>query len=400
MNAGLRRSCCTAAALLALLTGAPVFSLARIQHAPAVGSRVATLRVLDQAIRLINQPESDFRKILRDAAAALPANADERAGRQLRTFLTRIPTPGPEYKCSDEFVRARALDRLWRLRDVVLDVQTRPIEPVVCYAVPFAVDLDHAQTAGEVVDVYGYDFDATTLQLVVLTRDGFTDVTPSLTVKSHTHATVRIGGDGVPASIKNESTGLAWGHIIHYRVPLVGPTTRLCSTRVETVRAGRVVSYRDIAGGRTPPDVNMESGAGVRLDYSSNVLQAALCVTAADAAASGCISEFLYTADADRVIDAVFGPDGSQISALPRGTVGVRQGLVRRWTANDTGLVAARLDRIRLVSREAESCLSPIAYVEARRTTTFSLATREALDRQLSGVAPAIVGLRPRFAPP
>jgi hypothetical protein len=125
-----------------------------------------------------------------------------------------------------------------------------------------------------------------------------------------------------------------------------------------------------------------------------------LCVTAADTRASGCISEFLRTVDDDRVIDAVVDPPSSQIAVLPRGTLSVRRGLVDRWNSNGAGLVAARLNRIRLVSREAEGCLSPIAYVEARRTTTFSAATRDALDRQLRKVEPAIMGLRPRFAPP
>jgi hypothetical protein len=123
-------------------------------------------------------------------------------------------------------------------------------------------------------------------------------------------------------------------------------------------------------------------------------------VTAADATASGCISEFLRTVDDARVIDAVVDSRSSEIAALPPGTLSVRRGLVDRWSSNGAGLVAARMNRIKLVSREAEGCLSPIAWAEARRTTTFSAATRDALDRQLRKVEPAIVGLRPRFAPP
>jgi len=388
MNAGLRRSWCTVLILAASVTG-------------SAQSRIAPLRALDTAIRQVNQPESDYRKILGEAAATQAPGADDRMSAQIQRFLTRLPTPGTEFRCSEEFLRSRARDLLWRLRDVVLDVQTRPTEPVVCYATPFAVDLDRARTSGDVVDIYGFDFDATVLQLVVITPDGFRDVTSSLTVRSHTHATVRIGSDGVPASIATESIGLAWGHIIRYRVPLVGETTRLCSARVETIRAGRVISYSGIArrGIQSIPEATAV-GADVRLDYSSNVLQAALCVTAADATASGCISEFLRTVDDARVIDAVVDPRSSEIAALPPGTLSVRRGLVDRWSSNGAGLVAARMNRIKLVSREAEGCLSPIAWAEARRTTTFSAATRNALDRQLRKVEPAIVGLRPRFAPP
>jgi hypothetical protein len=294
---------------------------------------------------------------------------------------------------------------LWRLRDVVLDVQTRPVEPVVCYAAPFAIDLERARTTGQVVDLYGYDFDAATVQLVAITPDGFTDVTPSLTVTSHTHATVRIGGVGVPALDRNEAVGVAWGHIIHYRVPLVGSTTRLCSSRVETVRPGATVSYDSItrASGLSPGTAG-DASAEVRLDYSSNVLQAALCVTTPDVIESGCVTEYLRTIDPERVIDGVLGPQSSLMSfdAARETDINVRQGLVRRWRSGGNGgttVVAARLDRITIVSREAESCLSPIAYVEAKRTRPFPAATARVLDAQLRGLDPAIVRLRPRFAP-
>jgi hypothetical protein len=292
---------------------------------------------------------------------------------------------------------------LWRLKDTLLEVPTRPVQPTVCYALPFAVDLTRAQATPIVVDIYGYDFDATTLQLVVVTRNGFLDVTPNLTVKSHTHLTAIVGGSGVPASTSNQSLGVAWGHVIHYRVPLVDPATRVCSSRVETIPPGRTVVYGDGVGvnslrAASGPDV----GAEMHLDYSSNLLQAILCVTAADATASGCISEFLYTTDPDRVIDGVLGPLSSQVSFAHGGrtaTVGVRRGLVRRWTADSTSVVA-RLDGIRLVSSDAEDCISAVAYLEAKRTTAFSQPTAQALDAQLTRVEASILKVRPRFAPP
>jgi hypothetical protein len=366
------------------------------------------LRVLDRAIRSLGQPQSDYRRALGDARAALVSASDDRVRGALSAFLQRIPTLGADFQCSDEFIRVRAGEMLWRLRDVVLDVQTRPLEPVVCYTVPFAVDLERA-TPGQVVDLYGYDFDAAPLQLVVITRDGFTDVTSSLTITSHTHATVRVGEGGVPTLAVNESIGIAWGHIIHYRVPLVGPASRLCQPRIETVQPGVTVSYDSVTqvSGLSPVS-GADVTAELRLDYSSNALQAALCVTTPDAAESGCVSEFVHMTDPDRVIDGVFGSQSSRVSFSGRRETNVTssQGLVRQWSlggrknASATRVVDARLDGITLVSRDDESCLSPIAYIEAKRTVRFPDATARSLDAQLKGLDPAILRLRPRFAPP
>ena len=62
--------------------------------------------------------------------------------------------------------------------------------------------------------------------------------------------------------------------------------------------------------------------------------------------------------------------------------------------------VTARLNEIRLVSTEDEACVSPLAYLEAKRTTVLDPVTRQSLDPQLKRIDPAILKLRPRFALP
>jgi len=62
--------------------------------------------------------------------------------------------------------------------------------------------------------------------------------------------------------------------------------------------------------------------------------------------------------------------------------------------------VTARLNDIKIASVEDDKCVSPLAYVEARRTQVLDPATRKRLDPQLKRIDPAIVTLRPRFALP
>jgi hypothetical protein len=80
---------------------------------------------------------------------------------------------------------------------------------------------------------------------------------------------------------------------------------------------------------------------------------------------------------------------------------------VRRWAfggfqpgnleSADTS-VEVRLNEIRLVSVEDAACVSPLAYLEARRTAVLDPVTRQSLDPQLKRIDPGLLRLRPRFA--
>ena len=376
-----------------------------------------TLRVLDHAIRLLGAPSSDYRTILRDVVGTLPSNAEDNVRADIRTFLTRAPQPGADFKCSVDFVRSRARQALWRLRATLLHASPAPAEPAVCYAVPFAVDVTQIQTAGSVVDIYGYDFDAVTPQLVLVNSDGVEDVTAALVARSHYHLALKAGA--VPFSSKSQSMGLAWGHLIRYSISLIQPATPLCSSRLETIPASPAITYAPlVTGQRLFAKPGTHVWADAMLDYEDNKLEATICVTAVDQAGddapfSGCAIHFLYTTDPDRVIDGVIGSLSSRVS-YGGGTrsaelqYGRRSGPVDQWTfagfrpsrvESPETSVTARLNPVRVVSTERDGCLSPISYLEAQRTSVLDPATRRVLDPQLKRIDPAILQLRPRFAP-
>jgi hypothetical protein len=413
-----------AAILAVLCLIGPVTGSAIAFSSAPTGSRpdkalAETIRVLDEAIRHLGAPSSDYRRVLQDAVAALPTNAEDRVSADIRTFLTRAPQPGADFRCSVDFVRSRARRTLWRLRDTLVNASPAAVEPAVCYAVPFAVDLTHMPAPGGLVDIYGYDFDAVTPQLVLVNSDGFEDVTQALVARSHYHLALDVGNGAVPFSSKSLSLGLAWGHLIRHSISLMQPTTPLCSSRVETVPAGRTISYAPpVSGKRLFARPGTRVWADANLDYEDNELRATICVTAADQVEDdrlfgGCMIHFLYTTDPDRVIEGVvghsisrgFSAEGNRSTDLK----GVRRsGPVAQWTfagfqpsrvENDETSVTARLDRIRVVSSERDGCISPMAYLEAKRTGVPGPATRRSLDPQLKRVDPAILKLRPRFAP-
>jgi len=410
-----------ASCLLALATSATGLPAAQTAT-PADKTLTDTLRVLDNAIHLLGDPASNYRKVLLDAVEAFPNDADDKVRTDIQTFLMRAPQPGAEFRCSVDFVRSRARTALLRLRDTLRHDYVGPVEPGICYAVPFALDLIRARRAGGWLDIYGYDFDRVTPEMVLISRQGYRDVTAALVARSHYHLAFQLGDGAVPWSSENISLGLTWGHLIHHSIAIIQPTSPLCSSRVETIPMGRMISYSPplIGGGGFPGRPGTRVWADAVLDYLSNKLEATMCMAAAgpaggDAVFSGCTVEFLYTTDPDRVIDAVVGDGSSQVSYVRGNGVsdvkdGKQKGPVRQWAF--AGLqpgrlergdisVTARLNEIQLVSSaEGDGCVSPLAYLEAKRTTALDPVTRRSLDSQLKGIDPVILKLRPRFALP
>jgi len=366
-----------------------------------------TLRVLDRAIYRLGDPSSNYRTVLLDTITALPANADDAVRVDVRMFLARAPQPGSDFKCSLDFVRTRARLALRRIRDTLRQDYVGPVEPAVCYATPYALDVTSALTEGRWLDIYGYDFDRVTPAMILVGRDGYRDVTKALVAKSHLHLALRLGDSTVPVAPDSMSLGLTWRHVIHHSVAIVRPTSSLCAARVETIPAGRTISYSPprIRRGEFPAGPATAVRADATLDYSSNKLEATICMAAAnrtgEAVFSGCSVEFLHTTDPDWLIEAVFGAPSSQVGR-PRGPV-------ERWAVTgvqraDPGggdiSVTARLHEITFVAVEDERCVSPLACVEARRTRVLGPSITRSLDPQLERIDPALSMLRPRFALP
>src|SRR2546427_6716206 len=77
-------------------------------------TRTDAVLILDGAIHLLGDPSSDYRKVLLDAVAALPGNAQGEVSGEIHRFLSRTPPTGAEFRCNTDFVRLRARQSLWR----------------------------------------------------------------------------------------------------------------------------------------------------------------------------------------------------------------------------------------------------------------------------------------------
>jgi hypothetical protein len=374
--------------------------------------------LLNDAETSLTLPSADFTKIFRDLLQKMPRGGAEVVRKQLSNFQQRAPAPGAEFRCGPEFMAYRARQELWRIKDLLLHTNPRPAEPQFCYAMPIAIDL--SQLTGT-VEVYGYDLDQAPLELFLVNGDVFEDVSFALHRNTHYHLTLDLGNAGAKFSPNSKALSLAWGHFLRYSIPVVQATTPLCQSAIEEVLPGKTIVYPPLlvrgSGHFSVPGASVWSSA--TLDYESNKIDATVCMTAAEKGGvrttySGCGVEYVYTSDPDRVIEGIFGQSNANIAYVhgnPSDEVKVVAGggLVRQWffsgfsersSVGREVQVAVRLNQIRFVSTMMDGCISAIAYSEAKSTNSLSSATIRRLDSELTNVAPALLQLRPRFAPP
>ena len=297
----------------------------------------------------------------------------------IKNFLARAPGAGADFKCGADFMRYRARQELWRLKDKLLNSNPPPAEPQFCYAQPFVVDLS---LPAKSVDVYGYDLDQMPLEMFVMNSAGFfEDVTFALTRKSHFHLVFDLGNKKLKLSGKNQTLALVWGHLVRYSIALIQPTTPLCLSAIETIPSGKALSYQPpvISGDGRFGSAGARVWANAVLDYESNKVDATFCLTAADpkeggTVVAGCAVEYVYTSDPDHVIEAVFGGLQSRIAysagAPPADVEGAREGPVARWSfegmdGQSTGIAAGNCSSARSsgrLDRARELCFSHCVF--------------------------------------
>lgn len=383
---------------------------------PAIGV-AETITVLDRGETALANPSVDYRQALKSVLEGLPSGAQDFVRKDITTFLGRVPGTGADFKCSPEFIRYRARQELERVRTKLLNTNPLPVEPQFCYAVPFVIDLARPT---EALEVYGYNLDTQPLELFVVNRDGtFEDVSSALSRRTHYHLTVDLGLNGVKFSPESQMLSVVWGHIIRYSVSLIQSTTALCVSQIEEIPAGKTITYSPLlASGNGHLGSRAYARASTTLNYESNAVDATVCMTVTDQEPDptilmGCGVEYVYTTEADRVIEGIFSQLEGRTSYIhlnqaQKSIDGRRDGPVSHWifsipNAQSGPLIESMVRvvfrKIRIVSTAVDNCLPAIAYLEARRTKVITAGTLKRLDFQSRTIQPEILKLRPRFAP-
>jgi hypothetical protein len=357
---------------------------------------------LEQAVNALARPASDPRKVLRDVRMNLRASSHEFIETDIAAFVRRMPDPRTGVKCSAAFLRDRARKELLRVKDVLLDANPQTAHPEFCSADPAAID---AAKPARSIDVYGYDFDREPIQVLLMNDHGFLDATFAARLRSHYHLIIDLEAPGLKLSPMNRRIAISVGHLIRFSIPLIQSDTKLCTSRLEQIDAGKSISYAPpaIARGEELRAGPARFWVNASLGSDSNAVEATVCMTAvassrARPGVSGCAVEYVYTTDADRTIERVL--DDREAAMQSEHTVETRQSRrgsgppVTEWEIAPAGgdasstppSVTVRFGAIRVISTDAGDCVAPSAFAEAKRTGHLGADAVRRLDPQLRAV--------------
>ncbi|HET9830837.1 MAG TPA: hypothetical protein VFP91_03990, partial [Vicinamibacterales bacterium] len=356
---------------------------------------------LERAVNDLASPSSDPRKVLNGVVRNLPRSRSGVIEASLTEFIGRMPAAGVGFRCDTAFVRDRARKELLRVKDVLLDANPQMPHPEFCSSSPIAIDIAEPMKP---IDVYGYDFDREPIQVLLMNDYGFRDVTSAAEVRSHSHLNIDLEKHALKLSSENRRIAISVGHLIRYSIPIIQADTRLCASRIEQIEAGRTVSYEPppIEQGKVVNKGPARFWANASLDVDSNVLELTLCLTAAaddptHSSVSGCAVEYVYTSDADRTIERVFGERQSAMRSVHdaetrltrrTGTQPVTEWVIEPSSPAMSPKITAKLGAIRVVSTEVGNCMTPLAFEQAKRAGSLGPATVRRLDAELRAIDP------------
>lgn len=200
-----------------------------------------TNKVIDEAIVKMTQQSGDWKSVLQETMEKLPKDAQSFVRVELQNTLDRsVAAAGSEVRCVIDFVGERTRQTLIRLKARLLGQAAEPRRPVFCSVVPPMISMAD-RTADpnriQVVELYGYDFDAEPPMQVMLSNNNQTvEVNPNtLTRQTHYHLTLNLGANGVPLGRDSQMITVRWNGASVSQIPVVQPHTPKCRTQVVPV---------------------------------------------------------------------------------------------------------------------------------------------------------------------
>lgn len=182
-----------ATALLLLMGG--LFSLTSTGCGSCIpeGPLEKAVRVIDNGIQDIQVNTSAWQTILQRVSNDLPSEIESVFRVEAQRLVTRsIATAGIEFRCNTDFLAARAVQSLQRLKAQLLKDDPPTLPPAFCQVEPSSVDLKLSPSSWSTLMLAGYDLDTLDssggmLQVHLLNADGVTTPMPENRIGRTTH---------------------------------------------------------------------------------------------------------------------------------------------------------------------------------------------------------------------
>jgi hypothetical protein len=178
---------------------------------------VSAVAVVDRGIREIQSESAGWQTVLRHVSEQLPANVSQVIRDDAQNLAQRsVAAAGTEFKCNVDFLSARAVAALERLKARIQGIDPPPLPPAFCHVTPDAIDLKSPPASWSRLTFHGYDLDHSDkkgrqFQLLVLDGNGEKRVIQEDRVGRTTHyqVTVNLGSLAPEMSAKKSVKILA-----------------------------------------------------------------------------------------------------------------------------------------------------------------------------------------------
>ena len=189
---------------------------------------------MDNAITQLEKTSNDWEAIMNELLREInriPGQVSSIIKVDVQNLLDRgIASAGEEFRCDADIIGIRMADALKRIANDKLyhgeHYQVGPLLPVVCHAIPDAIDRTLIPDRLNELAYSGEDFDLACVKLFLEKSDTtLEDITEFLSVTTHYHMTVNLGLNGVMMDKDSNKIILKCGDVELSTVPVIQGTT-------------------------------------------------------------------------------------------------------------------------------------------------------------------------------
>lgn len=270
--------------------------------------------VLDSAIGTLAGSSSDWQVVLQDAMDQLSDEAQSTIRNEISNVLNRgIAAVSLNVRCDVDFLRLRVRQDLMRIRARLLGGEVE-IQPVFCDIVPAAIDMSLEPNRRNLLEFFGFDFDAEpSMQIFLMSGGSLVDVSNHLDRPSHYHMTLNLGSTGVALSSSSQRLIVRWEDSDLSSIAVLQPFIPACREDVQRIAPDPITLIPPLVRGDAEfsgngPEILVRLG----LTQTPERIDATITMRAEETesdwtTADGTITRTIYTAPSGWAIQALVG---------------------------------------------------------------------------------------------
>lgn len=188
-----------------------------------------TEALLNDAIDQISHESSSWQATLQELANKLTDETQSTIRNEVQNLANRtIAAAGAELRCNVDFLSARVVQGLQRIKANLLGQAPPPRVPAFCSVIPTAVDMNLTPNRRTKIDIVGYDFDNQPLKLFLLSGTQKIDMTSALNRLTHYHMVINLGSNGILLNAASNRLVLEYNNQEFSSIPITQPQIPDC----------------------------------------------------------------------------------------------------------------------------------------------------------------------------